>query len=171
VLSGRPTQSGEIESPTTPVRLVPDAPASVARARSLPSLAAADTSARASRRRALVVSAVVGAVAAFALAAGALTIYEALTGHALSGGSGTTFSQVQHDGPEARPTAKQTPTPSESADPSATAEPSVTPKAASPTAEPTETPSVQPSVTPTSEPTATTAPPSAAPSQTPGLPR
>ena len=171
VLSGRPTHAAGIESPTTPVRPVPDVPASVAPARSLPSLAAADTSARASRRRAFVVSAVVGAVAAFALAAGALTIYEALTGHALSGGSGTTFSQVQHDGPEARPTDKQAPTPSESADPSATAEPSaepsVTPKAASPTAEP----SAEPSVTPQAEPSATATPPSAAPSQAPGLPR
>ena len=114
-----------------------------------------DMSARASRRRSLVVRSVVGAAATFALAAGALTMYEALAGHALSGGSGTTFSRVQQDGPKDRPTDEPAPAPSESADPSPTAEtspePSVTPEAEpSPTAEPTAEPSAHPPRSPRS---------------------
>ena len=168
VLGGRPTAAARIESPSTPAQPVLGVPAAVA-PRSLPSLAGtADASARASRRRSLVLGSVVGAAATFALAAGALTMYEALTGHALSGGSGTTFSQVQQDGPKDRPN-KQAPVPSESADPSATAEPSAEPSV-TPDAEssPTAEPSAEPSVTPEAEPSATAAPPSAAPSQTPG---
>ena len=173
VLGGRPTHAAGIESPSTPAQPVPDVPAVVA-PRSLPRLAGtADTSARASRRRTLVVRSVVGAAATFALAAGALTMYEALIGHALSGGSGTTFSQVQQDGPEDRRTDKQAPVPSESADPSPTAEPSAEPStepSVTPEAEssPTAEPSAEPSVTPTAEPSATAAPTNAAPSQTPG---
>jgi len=162
VLGGRPTHAAGIKSPSTPAQPVPGVSAAVA-PRSLPSLAGtADTSATASRRRALVVRAVVGTAATFALAAGALTMYEALTGHALSGGSGTTFSQVQQDGPEDRPTDKQAPAPSESADPSPTAEPSAEPSV-TPEAEPSPTakPSAEPSVTPQAEPSATAAPPSA----------
>jgi hypothetical protein len=180
VLSGRPTPAAGMESPSTPARPVPGDSAAVA-PRSLPNpTGSADTPARPSRRRALVVRSVVGAAATFALAAGALTMYEALTGHALSGGSGTTFSQVQQDGPEDRPTDEQAPAPSESADPSPTAEPSaepsVTPEAepsptAEPSAEPSTEPSAEPSVTPEAEPSATAAPPSAAPSQTPRPPR
>jgi hypothetical protein len=180
VLGGRPTQVVGVESPSTPVRPVPSG-SSAGGSRSLASLAGkADTSARPSRGRALVVRSVVGAGVTFALAAGALTMYETLTGHALSGGSGTTFSQVQQDGPEDRPTDQQAPAPSESADPSPTAEPSaeppVTPEAEpsptpEPSAEPTTEPTAEPSVTPEAEPSATTAPPSAAPSQTPQPPR
>ena len=176
VLGGRPTHADGIESLSTPAQPMPDVSAAVA-PRSLPSLAdTEDMSARASRRRSLVVRSVVGAAATFALAAGALTMYEALAGHALSGGSGTTFSRVQQDGPKDRPTDEPAPAPSESADPSPTAEPSpepsVTPEAEpSPTAEPTAEPSAEPSVTPEAEPSATAAPPSVAPSQTPGPPR
>jgi hypothetical protein len=166
VLGGRPTHVAGTESLPGPAQPVPGVSAALA-SRSLPSLAGtANTSGRASRRRALVVTAVVGAAATFALAAGALTMYEALTGHALSGGSGTTFSKVQQHGPEARPTDKQTSAPSESADPSATAEPSVTPQAASPTTEPTGEPTAEPSVTPQAEPSTTGTPPSTTPSQT-----
>jgi hypothetical protein len=169
VLGGRPTRPAGIDSRSTPAQPVPAVSAAVA-PRSLPSLAGtADTSARPSRRRAVVVRAVVGAAATFALAVGALTMYEALTGHALSGGSGTTFSQVQQDGPEHRPTDNQAPAPSESPDPSATAKPSVTPEPEpSPTTEPSAEPTAEPSVTPKAEPSATATPPSAAPSQTPG---
>jgi hypothetical protein len=181
VLRRGPTDAAGSASRSAPAQPVPGVSASVA-PRSVPSLAdTADRSARASRRRGLVVKSVVGALATFALAAGALTLYEALTGHALSGGSGTTFSQVQQDRPEVRPTDEQSPTPSESADPSPTAdqpsaEPSVTPEAeSSPTAEPSADssaePSAEPSVTPEAEPSATAAPPSAAPSQTPRPPR
>jgi hypothetical protein len=168
VLGGRPTHAARIESPSTPAQPLPGVSAPVA-ARSLPSLGGpADTSARASRRRTLVVRAVIGAAATFALAAGALTMYEALVGHALSGGRGTTFSQVQQSGRDDRPTHKQAPAPSESADPSRTAKPSAEPSV-TPQAEPspTATPSVEPSVTtPDAEPSATATPPSAAPSQT-----
>ena len=54
----------------------------------------ADPSATASRRKAIVVRSLVGAVATFALAAAGLTMYEGIAGQALSGGGGTTFSKV-----------------------------------------------------------------------------
>jgi hypothetical protein len=166
VLGGRRTDAARMESPSGQAQVVSSDSATVA-PRRLPSLAGTvDRSARANRRRALVLGSVVGAMAAFALAAGALTMYEALSGHALSGGRGTTFSQVQQSGRENRPTHKQTPAPSESPDPSPTAtpsaEPSVTPQAEP---SPTATPSAVPSATSQTEPAATAAPPSAAPSQ------
>ena len=76
---------------------------------------------QAHRRRTVLLSSVVGAGAIFALAGGALTTYEAIAGQALSGGSGTTFSQVQEDGSEARPKDKKSPAPTETADPSESA--------------------------------------------------
>jgi hypothetical protein len=167
VLGGRPTDAARIASPSGQAQRLSGDSATVA-PRPLPSLAGtANGSARANRRRALVLGSVVGAAATFALAAGALTMYEALSGHALSGGSGTTFSQVQQSGPEDRPTDKRASAPSESADPSPTAKPSAVPSV-TPHAEPSPTakPSAVPSVTPQAEPSATTAPPSAAPSQT-----
>ena len=180
VLRGRPAHAAGIEGPSTPAQPVPGVSPAVA-PRSLPSPAGTvDGSARAGRRRTLVVRSVVGAVATFALAAGALTMYEALAGHALSGGSGTTFSQVQQDGPEDRTKDDQVPAPSESADPSPSAEPSAepstTPEAeststAEPSAEPSTEPSAEPSVPPEAEPSATAAPPSAAQSQTSQQPR
>jgi hypothetical protein len=180
VIGGRPTDAAGIESPSGQAQPVSGVSAAVA-PDWLPSPAGTvDRSARASRRRALVVKSVVGAAATFALAAGALTMYEALSGHALSGGSGTTFSQVQQSGREDRPTDEQAPAPSESAETSPTAEPSaqpsVTPQTepsptAEPSAQPSAEPSAQPSVTPQAEPSATAAPPSAAPSQTPQPPR
>jgi hypothetical protein len=180
VFRGRPTPTAGLEGSSAPAPPVSGVSAAEAHS-SLPSLAGpSDTSARASRRRSLVVRSVVGAAATFALAAGALTLYEALAGRALSGGSGTTFSQVQQDGREDRPTDEQAPAPSESADPSPTAEPStepsVTPEAestptAEPSTEPSAEPSAEPSVTPQAEPSATAAPPSAAPSQTSQPPR
>ncbi|HEV2927944.1 MAG TPA: hypothetical protein VGW74_04560 [Propionibacteriaceae bacterium] len=180
VLGGRPTDAARIESPSGQAQPVSGVSAAVA-PRWLPSLeGTVDRSARASRRRALILKSVVGAAATFALAAGAVTMYEALSGHALSGGSGTTFSQVQQRGREDRPTDEQAPAPSESADPSptaeASAEPSVTPQAepsptAEPSTEPSAEPSAEPSVTPEAEPSATAAPPSAAPSQPPQPPR
>ena len=182
VLGGQPTQAAGIGSSSTPAKPLPGGSTAVS-PRSLPDLdGTAETSTKASRRRTLLVKAVVGAVATFALAAGALTLYEVLTGHALSGGSGTTFSQVQQDGPKERPT--QAPTPSESAEPSATEEPTAEPSATSeaepsPTeepsaersAEPSAEASAEPSVTPDAEPSATAAQPSTAPSQGGGQPR
>jgi hypothetical protein len=142
----------------------------------------ADTSARTSRRRTLVLSSVVGAVAIFALAGGALTMYEAIAGQALSGGGGTTFSQVQQDEREDQPRDEQDPAPNESADPSgsadpsSTAEPSDSPEPQSaPTEEPSADPSVEPSaessVTAEAEPRATAAQPREAPSQPAQTPR
>jgi len=148
-----------------------------------PSLGSADASARRSRLRALLVKSAVGALATFAIAAGALTLYEAFAGQALSGGSGTTFSQVQQGRGGDRPTDEQAPAPSESADPGSTAEPSVTPEAQSspgaessaqateePTAEPSAEPSAEPPVSSDGEPSATGEAPTEAPSQT-GPPR
>jgi len=171
---------GGTNSPSTPSRPVPHGSTAVA-PRSLTTPAGpADRSAEASRRRTFMVRLVVGAVAMFALAAGGLTMYEVLTGHALSGGSGTTFSQVRQE-PEARPTDAQSPDPSESADPSATAEPTApdtaepsdTPEAepspaeeSSPEAstEPSPEPTTEPSVSPRTQPSASAAQPSTAPS-------
>jgi hypothetical protein len=168
VLGGRRTDAARIESPSGQAQRVSGDSATVA-PRRLPSLVGImDGSAKANRRRALVVRSVVGAAATFALAAGALTMYEVLSGHALSGGGGTTFSQVQQSGRQDRPTDKQAPAPSESADPSPTAKPSMVPSV-TPQAEPSTTAktSTEPSVTPQAEPSATATPPSAAPSPTP----
>jgi hypothetical protein len=129
------------------------------------------------RRRSLVLSSVVGAGVIFALAGGALTMYEAIAGQALSGGSGTTFSQVQQDGSEDRPTDERSPAPTDSAEPgesvpTPTANSSDTPEAESaPTAEPSGEPSTEPSATEEVEPSATAEPPSAAPTQTAQTPR
>ena len=137
------------------------------------------SSAKPNRRRNVLLSSVVGAIAIFALAAGALTTYEALAGRALSGGGGTTFSQVQEDGrgpkDEKAPAPSETADPSESAEPTPAADPSDTPDAESaPTTEPSAEPSVEPSepsVTSEAEPSATAPPPSSAPSQPAQTPR
>jgi hypothetical protein len=135
-----------------------------------------------SRRRSVVLSAVLGAVAIFVLAGGVLTMYEAIAGQALSGGRGTTISQVQQEGSEDRRTDDPAPAPtdsaepSESADPTPTAEPSDTPEAESestdePSAQPSAEPSVQPSATAQTEPSAQAERPSAAPSEPAPTPR
>ena len=146
-------------------------PAAEAEARSAPgpgpggSTAALDAPsgpARTNRRRTLILSSVVGAVAIFALAGGALTLYEAFAGQALSGGDGTTFSQVRQDDSGDRPADDQSPSPTESAEPSEsaeqtpTAESSQTPEAeTAPTTEPAPEPSVEPSAGPSADPSAT----------------
>jgi hypothetical protein len=152
-------------------------------AATLPSPSAAGALARTSRHRSLVLSSVLGAVAIFVLAGGVLTIYEAIAGQALAGGSGTTFSQVREErSGDRRPTEERSPAstgsaePSESAEPTPTTEPSETPAAESaPTVEPSAEPSTGPSAEPSSagepEPSATVEPPSAAPSQTASTPR
>jgi len=180
VLRRRQMNAGGMASQSTSPQPVPHGSTAAAPG-SLPSVSgAADRTAKASRRRTIVVSSVVGALATFALAAGAVTVYEAITGHALSGGSGTTFSQVQQDAGEDRPTDEQAPAPTESAEPTATAEPSAEPSATpqaepssspEPSAETSAEPSPEPSDTPEAEPSATEAPPSAAQSQSPQQPR
>jgi hypothetical protein len=174
VIGGRPAPAAVLDSSSNQGQPVSGNSAAV------PLEGIVDGSAKASRRRTLVVRSLVGAGAIFVLAAGALTTYEALSGHALSGGDGTTFSQVQQRERDDRPADEQAPAPSESADPSSTAEPSeepsVTPQAEpSPTAEPSAEssaqPSAEPSITPQADPSATAAPPTAAPSQASQPPR
>jgi hypothetical protein len=167
VLGGRLTDAARVGSRSGQAQRVSGVPATVP-PRRLPSPAGTvNGSARPNRRRALVLGSVVGALATFALTAGALTMYEALSGHALSGGRGTTFSQVQQGGHTAKPTGKQTRAPSPSADPSPTAKSSTVPSVI-PQGEPSPTaiPSTVPSATPQAVPSATAAPTSPAPSQT-----
>ena len=175
----RITHAAGTENRVTAAKPVPKGSTAVA-PDSPPSPAApADLSAKASRRKAIVVRSLVGAVATFAVAAGGLTMYEAIAGQALSGGSGTTFSQAQQGGREDRPTEKKkAPAPSESAKSSATAEPSSEPSStaeaessstvgAEPSAEAADEPSSNPSSTSEPEPEASTSAvqPSSAPSQ------
>lgn len=138
--------------------------------------------ARTSRRRALILSSVVGAVAIFALAGVALTLYEAIAGRALSGGDGTTISQVQQGGSPGRPAEQQPVSPTDSAEPSASAEATRTPDAsetppteAGPTDQPSPEPSVEPSAEPSAtaeaEPSAPAEPPAEAPSENAATPR
>ncbi len=108
-------------------------------------------------------SIVIGALAAFALAAAALTTIELVTGRALSGGDGTTISQVgeqQRNAPSTDPsapaeTASPTPEPTPSASTSASTAPTPSASATEPTPQPSAT-----------EPTASTTT-SSAPSPTP----
>lgn len=101
---------------------------------------------------------VVGALAAFAVAAAALTGIELMSGRALSGGGGTTISQVGGSGGSA-PTEGKTPSPTPSESPTG-----------DPTASASDTP--QPSQDPSSTPDPTTEPPAAEPStdSTPAAP-
>jgi hypothetical protein len=98
---------------------------------------------------------VVGTLAMFAIAAAALTGFELISGHALSGGSGTTITQVSE------PKAKSTPKPTKSASP--TPSPSASSSTATP--EPSATASSTPE--PSSAPSATTPATTPAPSVTP----
>ena len=175
VIGGRLTQAGRISRPSTgSTAVAPEVLSEPA--------GTVKTSARTRRRRSLVLSSVIGAMAIFGIAGGALTMYEAIAGQALSGGSGTTFSQVQQDESENRSTEKESPAPtesaepSESADPTPTAEPSATPEAESaPTTEPSTESSVEPSGEPSdtaeSEPSATAEAPSVESSQPAATPR
>lgn len=105
-------------------------------------------------------SIVVGALAAFAIAAAGLTGFELVSGHALSGGGGTTITQVGSgntggtDTKSEKPAATPTPTAS-SAEPSesASSEPSVAPSAsAAPTSRPSASATAVPTPSATQEP-------------------
>jgi hypothetical protein len=92
---------------------------------------------------------VVGTLAMFAIAAAALTGFELISGHALSGGKGTTITQVSEpkakSTPKPKPSARATPTPSASS-----ATPTVKPSAsASSTPEASSAPSATTEPTPT----------------------
>jgi hypothetical protein len=110
-------------------------------------------------RRALPWKSVLAAtLATFAVAAVLITGYELLTGHALSGGTGTTISQVGggNTSPTPKPSSKASKTATPSPTPSSSTEPSSTPSA---------TASSQP--TPFTEPSSTVPTPTPTPSETP----
>ena len=94
-----------------------------------------------------------GALLMFAVAAVALTGIELATGHALSGGSGTTVGQVADGGttPSSRPTQQATPTPTPTT--STSSKPTATPSAT-----PTSGPTTDPTPSPTAEPSASASP-------------
>ena len=97
------------------------------------------------------------ALAAFALAAAVLTGLELVSGHSLSGGKGTTITQVAEHKPAGPPTT--VPAGKASASPSATT--SDSPRPAEPSATVSSEPTPQPSATesaPTATPSATAAP-------------
>jgi hypothetical protein len=104
---------------------------------------------------------VVAALVTFGIAAVSLTVFELATGHALSGGEGTTVQQVRKgtadkepDSKKQEPSKKSTEEPTAAASEAPTAEPSE-----GPTSEPTET-----TTAPTPEAQATTTEPEATPS-------
>jgi hypothetical protein len=110
---------------------------------------------------------VVGAALMFVIAALALTGIELATGHALSGGTGTTVGQVADPGtrPSSTPTHHASATPSATPSDSPSAEPSTSASAtpsSEPTAEPSTSATAAPSTTPTPTPS-TSAVPSATP--------
>lgn len=114
-------------------------------------------------------SVVIAALATFAIAAATLTTFELVSGHALSGGDGTTITQVGSGNTGTTKTKSETPTPTPSST-SGSPEPS-----ASATEEPTQEPSTapepstQPSTSATSAPTpsATQAPSASSSAPTP----
>lgn len=122
---------------------------------------AADGPARPRRRSRFSWKYAVGVTASvFVLAVLALTGWELVTGQALSGGQGTTVSQVRPDADPKPSTAPSQADPSAqpSAPASASTEPSPAPNSPAPTGSPTSEPSTVPSTTPSSptvEPTLT----------------
>ncbi len=110
-----------------------------------------------------------GALAAFAIAAVALTGFELISGNALSGGKGTTIEQVTRPdkAPTKAPSTKATkagsPTPSESASETPTPAPAPTPTATeTPIANEAQTPAAPESQTPSETPTPSDVAPSGA---------
>jgi hypothetical protein len=104
---------------------------------------------------------VIAALVMFGIAAVSLTVFELATGHALSGGEGTTIQQVREgnadkesDSKKEEPSKKSTEEPTAAASESATTEPSE-----GPTSEPTET-----TTAPTPQAQATTTEPETTPS-------
>jgi outer membrane lipoprotein SlyB len=93
---------------------------------------------------------VVAALAIFGIAAVTLTTFELVTGHALSGGEGTTIQQVSEGRANKEPATKKKKTPSEKPTSKATAEA---------TDEASEAPTPEPRATASSEPTETTTAP------------
>lgn len=106
----------------------------------------------------------IGAVATFALAFGAVTGLELISGQALSGGSGTTFEQVREPANVPGPEQQE---PSEAAPTSDTPSPS-TDESSDPSGEPTNDPSGDPSGEATAPPSETPGGTTDQPSETEG---
>ncbi len=130
----------------------------------------ADVSSRGPRRKVSWKSILVGALAAFGITAVTLTGFELVSGQALSGGDGTTITQVGSGNTggtgtkSEKPKASATPTPSAEPSSTATSDPSATSSAA-PSAEPSASSTTDP------EPSETPAPSSSEPSTaTPSAP-
>jgi hypothetical protein len=140
-------QPNEVEDPTV-MEILPDSEGHIAGQRS--HLAApepnGDPSPPGRRPKLSWKRVAVAALAAFGIAAVALTTFELVTGHALSGGEGTTIQQVS----EAKSTTKKSETKKKA--------PSKEPNNKATTAE-SETPTTEPSKTARSEPTETTTAP------------
>jgi hypothetical protein len=116
---------------------------------------------------------VAAALLMFAIAAVALTGIELVTGHALSGGTGTTVGQVAEGGskPSSRPSGARTASPSPSRSATQSAEPTATPSSTAsskPTPGPTASDSAAPSATPTPTSSASPSPSGFSPRATPG---
>jgi hypothetical protein len=151
-------QPNEVDEPTV-IEILPDREGHVAGQRShLVAPEPIDPSPR--RRKLNWKRVVVAALVIFGIAAVSLTVFELATGHALSGGEGTTIQQVRKDNPDneseskkEEPSKKSTEEPSAAASESPTTEPSE-----GPTSEPTETttaPTPEAQATTTTEPEAT----------------
>jgi hypothetical protein len=150
-------QPNEVEGPTV-MEILPDSAGHIAGQRS--HLVApepdGDPSPRRPRPKLSWKRVAVAALAAFGIAAVALTTFELVTGHALSGGDGTTIQQVREGGStEESDTKKKAPS-KEPTDKATTAE--------------SEEPTTEPSETASSEPTETTTAPTPQAEATPTAP-
>jgi hypothetical protein len=149
-------QPNEVEDPTV-MEILPDSEGHIAGQRShlVAPEPSRDPSPRRRRPKLSWKRVAVAALAAFGIAAVALTTFELVTGHALSGGDGTTIQQVR-EGPSTKESDTKKKAPSEQPTDKAT-----TAESEAPTAEPSETASSEPTETttaPTPQAQATTTP-------------
>jgi hypothetical protein len=137
-------QPNEVEDPTV-MEILPDKAGHIAGQRShlVAPEPAGDPSPRRPRPKLSWKRVAVAALAAFGIAAVALTTFELVTGHALSGGDGTTIQQVR-EGPSTKESDTKKKAPSEEPTDKAT-----TAESEAPTAEPSETASSEPTETTT----------------------
>lgn len=143
------TASTQPDGATAPAGGLPKQPDTTATAQEQP----------ARRRRPWKVLVTTAAVA-FVLAVVGITAIELATGQAVSGGRGTTISQVSDDAgatTDEKPQPAQDPSPAEQtpSDDGATYEPTGTEESEAPAQEPTPTPTEEPSTTPTEPPSTT----------------
>jgi hypothetical protein len=136
-------QPNEVDEPTV-IEILPDREGHVVGQRS--HLVAPEPVDPSPRRRKLNWKRVaVAALVTFGIAAVSLTVFELATGHALSGGEGTTIQQVREGNADQESDSKKKEEPSKKS-------------TEEPTAAASEAATAEPSETPTSEPTETTAP-------------